>query len=344
MSNLILPPGWRIPDREATPAPLYWGRRKFVKGLGVGLLGAGLGGVGCARPVPGAEGGGEDPLGAAPTGPLSTIPTTDTAHLYPGPRNPDFTLDRALTDRVVAATHNNFYEFTTDKGAVWELTGPFQARPWTVEITGEVERPGVYDVADLEREFGVEERLYRFRCVEAWAMAVPWNGFPLATLIRKVGPLSSARYVSFETFLRPEQAVGQRTQGWYPWPYYEGLRLDEAMNDLSFVATGIYGEPLPKQHGAPIRIVTPWKYGYKSPKSIVRIDFLRERPATFWNDLQPMEYGFYSNVNPRVAHPRWSQATEELIGTGNRVATLPFNGYAPWVENLYTPDIMTRLS
>lgn len=340
MSNILIPPGWRIPEGEATPASVYWARRRFVKTLGGGIAAAGLGA--CAPNPPGPESG-RGPS-ARPADPLSTIPDTPSADLYPAPRDPRFALDRPMTDRLVAATHNNFYEFTTDKGRVWEQVGPFEARPWTLEIAGEVENPGVFDVADLEREIGLEERLYRFRCVEAWAMAVPWVGFPLSALIRRVQPRSSARFVRFVSFLRPEQAIGQRTQRWYPWPYYEGLRMEEAMNELAFVATGIYGEPLPKQHGAPIRIAVPWKYGYKSPKSIVRIEFVREEPQTFWNDLEPREYGFLSNVNPEVPHPRWSQASEEMIGTGERRPTLPFNGYGEWVGGLYSPAEMSRIS
>jgi methionine sulfoxide reductase catalytic subunit len=273
MANPILSPDWKMPERAATPEPIYWDRRSFVKALGLGAAAAGIGA--CA-------GNGRDNLpgeaAARPSHPLDTIPPTPTEDLYPAARAEAFVLDRPVTDRLVAATHNNFYEFTTDKDEVWSRTGPFRARPWTIEIAGEVERPGVHDVADLERTIGLEERLYRFRCVEAWAMAVPWTGFPLRKLIDRAGPLSSARYVRFVSFLREDEAVGQRTQSWYPWPYYEALRMDEAMNDLTLFVTGIYGAPLPKQHGAPARIVVPWKYGFKSPKSIVRIELVRERP------------------------------------------------------------------
>ncbi len=346
MANVILRPDWALPEREATPAHAYWNRRDFVRGLGLGLAALGLG---ACRPG-GGTGGGVDTerqegrAPAAPSDPLATIPHTPTRDLYPATRDPSYTLDRPVTDRVVAATHNNFYEFTTTKDAVWRETGPFEARPWTVEVTGEVERPGRFDVARLEREIGLEERLYRHRCVEAWAMAVPWTGFPLRRLVERVEPLSTARYVRFVSFDRPDQAVGQRTQDWYPWPYYEALRMDEAMNELTLVVTGIYGEPLPKQHGAPLRIVVPWKYGYKSPKSVERIEFVRERPPIFWNDLQPGEYGFYSNVNPDVPHPRWSQASEEMIGTGERRPTLLFNGYGEWVGDLYEPGLLDHRS
>ncbi len=337
MAHVIVPPGWRIPERDVTPEAVYWNRRAFVRTLGAGIAAVGLSGCG-------SRGAGAQVPGPEPDGPLDTIPDTPTADLYPARRNPGFRPDRPMTEREVAATHNNFYEFLTNKGTVWTHTGPFEARPWTVEIAGEAENTGVHDVADLEREIGLEERVYRFRCVEAWAMVVPWTGFPLARLVEKAAPLSSARYMRFVSFDRPEQAVGQRRQDWYPWPYYEGLRLDEAMNELAMVVTGIYGAPLPKQHGAPIRIITPWKYGFKSAKSVVRIEFVGEEPPTFWNDIAPDEYRFYSNVNPDVPHPRWSQAREEMIGTGERRPTELFNGYGEWVGDLYDPELLTRLS
>ncbi len=344
MANVIVPPGWRIPEHRATPESVYWNRRRFVKALGAGAAAVGLGA--CRSPGEGRSGAGSagTPDQQTPSGPLDTIPETPTAGLYPARRDPRFSTERALTDRIDAATYNNFYEFLTDKASVWRHTGPFEARPWTVEIAGEVNNPGVHDVAELERELGLEERVYRFRCVEAWAMVVPWTGFPLRKLLQKAEPLSSARYLRFVSFDRPGQAVGQRTQTWYSWPYYEGLRMDEAMNELAMVVTGVYGEPLPKQHGAPLRIITPWKYGFKSPKSIVRIEFLRERPPTFWNDLAPNEYGFFSNVNPEVPHPRWSQATERILGSDERVPTDLFNGYGEWVGELYDPALLERLS
>ncbi|MBI4519456.1 MAG: protein-methionine-sulfoxide reductase catalytic subunit MsrP [Gemmatimonadetes bacterium] len=349
-ANILIRPGWWLPEREATPESVYWNRRSFLRAAGFGATALGLGGLGglsACGPGLGRSTDGGAPQGAAqtPADPLATIPATPTADLYPSaPRDPRFTLDRPITDRVVAASHNNFYEFLTDKGDAWRHTGPFQARPWTVEIAGLVDNPGVHDVADLEREFGLEERLYRHRCVEAWAMAVPWTGYPLSKLIAKAQPLSAARYVRFVSFYAPEQAIGQQTQPWYPWPYYEGLRMDEAMNELTFVVTGVFGAPLPKQHGAPLRIATPWKYGYKSAKSFLRMEFIAEQPPTLWNDVAPDEYGFYSNVNPNVPHPRWSQATEELIGTGERRPTLLFNGYGEWVADMYDPQLLTYRS
>lgn len=342
MPHLLLPPDWARPGRPVTPESVWWNRRRFLRAAGGAVAAVGLGACG------GRNGGGTEEAERAlerPSGPLATIPETPTADLYPAPPNPGWTVpERPLTERVVAATHNNFYEFTTDKGRVWEQVGPFRARPWTLEVTGEVDRPRVFDVEELERTLGLEERTYRFRCVEAWAMTVPWVGFPLHRLLERVQPLSSARYVRFVSFNRPDEAVGQRTQTWYPWPYYEGLRMDEAMHELTLGVTGIYGQPLPKQHGAPFRIVVPWKYGYKSPKSVVRIEVLRERPPIFWEDLQPDEYPFFSNVNPSVPHPRWSQARETLIGEDREVETQFLNGYAEWVADLYAPEILQTLS
>ena len=203
-----------------------------------------------------------------------------------------------------------------------------------MKIDGLVASPRDWAIDDLLKSMQLEERLYRHRCVEAWSMAIPWTGFPLSALVKAADPKPEAKYIRFETFSNPKMAPGQR-QVWYPWPYVEGLRLDEAMNDLSFMVTGAYGKPLGNQFGAPIRLATPWKYGFKSIKSIVRISFVAEQPKSFWEQLQGGEYGFWANVNPQVAHPRWSQATEEQIGTGNRVPTLPFNGYGAQVAGLY---------
>jgi methionine sulfoxide reductase catalytic subunit len=342
MATPILRPAWAIPLSKATPPAVYWDRRRFLKaaaGAALALAGGACGG----NHRSGAEV--RDPVRLRPAGPLETIPEAPSAHLYPAAANLSWRVpERPLTDRLVAATHNNFYEFLLDKARVWENVGPFQARPWDVEVVGEVERPGVFDVVELERTLGLEERTYRFRCVEAWSMTVPWTGFPLHRLLARVQPLSSGRYVRFVSFYRPEEAVGQRTQPWYPWPYYEALRMDEALHELTLVVTGIYGAPLPKQHGAPIRIVVPWKYGYKSPKSVVRIEVTRDRPPIFWNDVTPAEYRFFSNVNPDVPHPRWSQATEELIGEERRVPTLLLNGYAEWAAGMYSREILNSLS
>jgi methionine sulfoxide reductase catalytic subunit len=249
-----------------------------------------------------------------------------------------YELDRPLTAEWAATTYNNFYEFTVEKEQVRKLTDEFVVTPWSVEVAGLVAKPQRFDLDDLKRRMPMEERRYRHRCVEAWSMAVPWTGFALRHLLAAVEPLPAARWVRFVSVNRPEQMPGIRTQNWYPWPYHEALRLDEAMNDLAFVATGIYGKALPKQNGAPLRLALPWKYGFKGPKSMVKIELVAERPETFWNKLQPKEYGFYSNVNPKKAHPRWSQAVETVIPHMERRATLPYNGYGSWVAGLYRGD------
>ena len=255
--------------------------------------------------------------------------------VYPAPRNAEFNPGWQLTPEKVAGTYNNFYEFSFAKDA-FKYVGKFVTTPWPVEIGGLVEKPMTLEALELAEMFDLEERIYRFRCVEAWAMIVPWTGFPLAKLIQKVVPKAEAKYIRFETFNRPEQAPGIRKMPQYPWPYQEGLRLDEAMNPLTIIGTGIYGKPPPKQHGAPLRLVVPWKYGYKSIKSIVKIEFTAQQPKTFWETLAPEEYPFESNVNPAKPHPRWSQATERMIDTGDRVKTQPFNGYGGYVAKIYS--------
>ncbi len=230
--------------------------------------------------------------------------------------------------------YNNFYEFSTDKQAVAALSKDFQTHPWTLEVGGLVSNPKTYGVEDLLKSFPQEERIYRLRCVEGWSMVIPWNGFPLASLLEEAQPTSDAHYVRFEAVYDPQELPGQKSP-FYPWPYQEGLRLDEAMHDLTILATGLYGEMMPTQNGAPIRLVVPWKYGFKSIKSIVKIELVAEQPATLWNSVAPHEYGFYSNVNPQVPHPRWSQATERRIGELGRRPTLLFNGYAEQVAGLY---------
>jgi methionine sulfoxide reductase catalytic subunit len=234
-------------------------------------------------------------------------------------------------------TYNNFYEFGTGKGDPAKNAGKLTTKPWMVKVDGMVDQPGDYDLAELISGMTIEERIYRLRCVEAWSMIVPWNGFQLSQLLNKIGVKSGARYVSFETLVRPSEMNGQRS-GSLDWPYREGLRLDEAMHPLTLMATGIYGKPMPKQNGAPIRLVVPWKYGFKSIKSIVRISLTSRRPQATWNMLAPREYGFYSNVNPEVDHPRWSQASERPIGGGlfaKRKPTLMFNGYGDEVAGMY---------
>jgi sulfoxide reductase catalytic subunit YedY len=239
-----------------------------------------------------------------------------------------------LTSYEAITTYNNYYEFSTDKDGPALLSKDFKTTPWTVAVGGMVNNPKTYGVEDLVRKFPPEERIYRLRCVEAWSMVIPWLGFPLSRLLQEVEPTSQAKYVRFETLLDPEQMPGQRS-AWYTWPYVEGLRLDEAMHDLTLLVTGLYGKPTLPQNGAPIRLVVPWKYGFKSIKSIVKIDLVEEQPTSLWMAAAPNEYGFYSNVNPDVDHPRWSQATERRIGELSRRDTLPFNGYAEQVADLY---------
>ena len=230
--------------------------------------------------------------------------------------------------------YNNYYEFTTDKEGVARLAEKFNPTPWTVEVYGLVNKPRTFGIEDLLSKFTQEERIYRLRCVEAWSMVIPWTGFTLASLLKEVEPTSDAKYVRFETVERPEEMPGQKSP-FYPWPYQEGLRLDEAMNDLTILATGLYGQPMPNQNGAPIRLVVPWKYGFKSIKAITKIELVAKQPATLWNTVGPDEYGFYSNVNPNHSHPRWSQASERRIGELSRRPTLMFNGYAEQVSYLY---------
>ena len=241
-------------------------------------------------------------------------------------------------------TYNNYYEFGYDKGDPARLAGALKVDPWSVVVDGLVDKPGTYDLADLMDGQTIEERIYRFRCVEAWSMVVPWNGFQLSGLLGKLGVQPGARYVAFETLVRPEEMPGQRG-GSIEWPYREGLRIDEAMNPLTLMATGLYGEPMPNQNGAPIRLVVPWKYGFKSIKAIVRISLVEAMPPTTWNVLQASEYGFYANVNPEVDHPRWSQASERVIGRGlfgGREDTLMFNGYGEQVASLYAGQDLVK--
>ncbi len=324
MANIILPPAWRIPEREATPESVYLTRRACLGFVGVSGL-ALLGLIpACSRPASEEE--------MAKEGPSWEWSPAAKA-VYPAKRSDSFALDRLVTAEHIAAQYNNFYEFSQDKDDVWQRVRRFKPKPWTVEVKGLVRKPLTLDADDLLKVAPLEERLYRLRCVEAWAMAVPWTGFSLSALVEKVEPLSEAKYVKLTTFYRPEIAMGQK--GYGPWPYAEGLTMAEAMNGLTILATGIYGHPLPKQHGAPLRLVTPWKYGFKSIKSIVSIEFVSERPATFWNTLVPREYDFQANVNPEIPHPRWSQATERMIGTNERRPTVYLNGYEKWAAALY---------
>jgi sulfoxide reductase catalytic subunit YedY len=309
---------WELPERDATPEPLFVTRRRFLEASAAGVLAAACG-VPAVKPEVAEQ-------------VRKTLPRV--APPFPFPRTGKFTLDRELTDEVVAATYNNFYEFSGEK-EVWKRVSAFRTAPWTLEVTGLVSRPFSLDIDQLHRTFQFEERLYRHRCVEAWSMAVPWSGVPLARLLERAEPKHEARFVRFVSFAEPAQQPGVKEQPWYPWPYHEGLRLDEAMNELTLIVTGVYGHALTPQHGAPVRLVVPWKYGYKSAKSLVRIELTEKQPRTFWTGLQPVEYPFESNVDPRRPHPRWSQASERLLGTLDVRKTLPFNGYEAEVGHLY---------
>jgi sulfoxide reductase catalytic subunit YedY len=248
----------------------------------------------------------------------------------PGP----FGTDEAKTPFKDITTYNNFYELGTDKTDPSEHAHALRTRPWTVAFEGEIEKPQLIDIETLLKLYPLEERVYRLRCVEAWSMVIPWVGFPLAPLIKRLEPTTRAKYLAFTTLLAPEQLPGQRTSV-LDWPYVEGLRIDEAVHPLAILAVGLYGKALPNQDGAPVRLVVPWKYGFKSIKSIVKVAFVEQQPPTTWNRYGPREYGFYSNVNPDVDHPRWSQAKERRIGEVLRRKTLPFNGYADQVASLY---------
>ncbi len=295
---------------EITPHSLYLTRRDFLKAAGIvtgtALLSA------CAPQVQ-----------VAPQGPIPQANGMKDELGNPVNKFEDIT------------NYNNYYEFTTDKQGVAPMSQSFVTHPWTVEVGGLVKNAKTYAIEDLIKNFTQEERIYRLRCVEAWSMVIPWTGFTLASLLKEVQPTSDAKFVRFESIYRPKEMPGQNSP-FYPWPYQEGLRLDEAMNDLTILATGMYGQDLPKQDGAPIRLVAPWKYGFKSIKAIVKIELVAEQPATMWSTIAPDEYGFYSNVNPNRPHPRWSQATERRIGELARRPTLMFNGYAGQVASMYT--------
>lgn len=323
MVLIRIPKPWEIPERVTTPEAVFLKRRRFLKTMvGVGVTASIMPILGCNKQP-------------------SETAVFNTVNLKAA-QNPTFAqVDRALTDEALTAKYNNFYEFGGTK-SIWRNAQALPTDTWKVEVSGLVNNPRTYDLDDLQQRFPIEERTYRFRCVEAWAMTVPWIGFPMKALLEDVDPTSAAKFVRFTSYYDPEVVSGPplHLTGRLPWPYTEGLRIEEMANDLAFFATGIYGHTLPKQNGAPIRMVIPWKYGFKGAKSIVKIEFIDEQPATFWNTLVPREYGFEANVNPSKPHPRWSQAKERLVGPGpslswEQVPTLPYNGYGEYVASLY---------
>lgn len=303
MPRSLRPRPWQLPERLVTPEALVLDRRSLLGGLAA-LAGA------------------------------ASAPRTSAAA---PPRNPKWTVDdRRLTAESLATTYNNFYEFGSHK-QIAKAAEALKTRPWTIRIEGLVEREQTLDIDDLLAKVALEERIYRHRCVEAWSMVVPWTGFPLAELVALARPLGSAKYVVMQTFLDARTAPGQRAF-WYPWPYTEALTIAEATHELAFLVTGVYGKPLPNSMGAPIRLAVPWKYGFKSIKSIVAVRFVEKRPETFWEEIAPHEYGFWANVNPDVPHPRWSQRMEQPLGESEKIPTRIFNGYGEWVAQLY-PDL-----
>lgn len=301
-----------IPSSEITSESVYINRRKLIQSVGLFSLGLGL--------------------------TESTLGQSQEIQLLKAMRNEKFSTTEAPNSYSDITTYNNFYEFGMQKSDPYMNSGMFEPKPWSVEVSGQANLTGTFDLEDLIDFNKLEERIYRLRCVEAWSMVVPWVGIPLSSIIKRFEPLSSAKYVSFETVYRPEEMPGQKRRI-LRWPYKEGLTIEEAMHPLTLMAVGIYGKELPNQNGAPMRLVVPWKYGFKSIKSINKIHFQERQPKTSWNISAPQEYGFYANVNPLVDHPRWSQARERRIGTGffgAKQPTLPFNGYAEEVADLYT--------
>ena len=310
-----IPRGWELPERLATPEHLVLNRRAAMLGAGVGLLALGSG--------------------------KADAQATQALAPMPAPRTAKYPAGREVTPERDATTYNNFYEFGTDKG-IYRPAQALPTRPWTVKVDGMVETPREFDMDDLLKLMTLEERVYRHRCVEAWSMVVPWTGFQLSQLLGVVKPLSGAKYVRFESAALRGVMPGLR-QSWYPWPYIEGCTIEEAANELSFMVVGAYGKTLPPQMGAPLRVHFPWKYGFKHGKSLVKITLTDQRPKGLWEAIQASEYGFWANVNPEVSHPRWSQASERVLGSGERVPTLIWNGYGEQVAGMYSGLMRERL-
>lgn len=324
MTLIRVPKSWEIHPRNITPETWFLNRRQFLKSvIGVGLTTSFL------------------PLTSCQNQSSSSQSLPPLKPLLGARPHPNFSnVNRSITSEKLATTYNNFYEYGGTK-SIWEKAQNLPLDPWKIEVTGLVKNPKTYDPETLEKKFPLEERIYRFRCVEAWAMVIPWLGFPMRLLMAEVEPTSQAKYVRFISYYHPEITTGPGLLSrFYPWPYVEGLRIEEMANELAFFALGMYGKFLPKQNGAPLREVIPWKYGFKGAKSIVKIEFVESQPATFWNTLGPGEYDFEANVNPNKPHPRWSQATEKLVGSGSSFSweekpTLLYNGYGEYVAHLY---------
>jgi sulfoxide reductase catalytic subunit YedY len=336
MSFIRIPKAWTIPESQVTSESTYFNRRHFLKTLIGVSIGASI------IPLSGCQ---KSSVSKNSDNLLTDLEATLNLPKIEGVKtNPAFASvdqDRAIADEKLAGQYNNFYEYGGTK-AIWLDAQKLPTKPWQVEVTGLVKNPHTYDIDDLKKQFPLEERIYRFRCVEAWSMVLPWIGFPMKALIAAVEPTSQAKFVRFTSFYDPDITTGPSFHlGSLPWPYTEGLRIEEMANELAFFAVGIYGHDLPKQHGAPIRMVTPWKYGFKGAKSIVKIEFLDSQPATYWNTIDPREYDFEANVNPNKPHPRWSQAVEKFISKGPGLSwelkeTLLYNGYGDYVAKLYT--------
>lgn len=309
---------WYIPDSKATPEKVFWNRREFSKTVIAGSI-----------------------LGGSTSNIFSVLSPSEAlaepdlnADRYPARINPRYTVRRPITPEHLATTYNNFFEFGSSKD-IWKSAKQLPLRPWEIRLDGMVEKPMTFGVDDLIKKMPLEERVLRHRCVEAWSMTVPWTGFPLRLLLDIAKPLSQAKYLEMSAFELPDIAQGQR-QIWLPWPYGEGITIEEASNELAMLVVGAYGAPLPHQNGAPLRLILPWKYGFKSIKSIQRFTFTDRRPVSFWQEIAGNEYGFWANVNPEVPHPRWSQETERMLGSNERVPTRIFNGYGEFVSHLYT--------
>lgn len=337
MPNIIRAKVWSEHKNFPISESDYYSRRQMIK-----KLGKGLGAMAALAIINGCKTEQKESTQLYPENhhhKHNTFYFNKMQNYYPAKLNAAYQVERSITNEYAATHYNNFYEFIDPKQeSIYEIyrnVGSFDTSNWEFEVTGLAENTGKFSLEDIIKKFGLEERVYRFRCVEAWAMTVPWTGIPLSKLIQFFRPRNQATHLRMVTAMNANQMIGVRSNVYYPWPYFEGLTMEEAMNELSFIATGIFGKPLPKQNGAPMRLIVPWKYGYKNIKSIVKFELINYQPETFWHQVAPDEYGFTSNVNPNIPHPRWSQATETLIPDGKEVPTRLYNGYGAYVAHLY---------